>query len=259
MTDGKSTDTASRFYAALNEDYDKMTRDATRWDSVKSQYEQLLETYKPKRILDAGCGSGGEAITLADMGYSVVGIDGSDAMIEIARIKSQKRGVDVEYHVDDLARLESIPDESVDMVICRGNTLPHLLTMDDMRSCIKAFRRVSTQNGLLILQWLNYSLILKSGKRQIGISGDETTLFHRFYDFVSDDEIVFNTVIMKYDKKWGSEWISTTLRPWSSDDVGMMLVQEGWSDLEIASSILRDDFVPDSSDNVVLFAVNKPK
>ncbi len=260
MTDKQSTlFTANRFYAALDHNYDKMTRDHSRWDSVKDQYEQLLETYKPKRILDVGCGTGGEAITLASMGYSLVGIDGSDRLIEIAHNKAKDREVEVEFNVDDMTVLESISDESVDMIICRGNTLPHLLTMENMKSCIKSFKRVCSPNGLLILQWLNYDLIKKTRKRQVGITGNETAIFHRFYDFISEDQITFNTVIMNYESSWKSEWISTTLRPWSADDVGMLLVQGGWSDLEIASNILRNDFDPNASGNVVLFAVNKPK
>ena len=95
--------------------------------------------------------------------------------------------------------LESISDESVDMIICRGNTLPHLLTMENMKSCIKSFKRVCSPNGLLILQWLNYDLIKKTRKRQVGITGNETAIFHRFYDFISEDQITFNTVIMNYE------------------------------------------------------------
>jgi ubiquinone/menaquinone biosynthesis C-methylase UbiE len=38
-------------------------------------------------VLDIGCGPGRDACALAQLGYQVVGIDGSNAMIELARTK----------------------------------------------------------------------------------------------------------------------------------------------------------------------------
>ncbi len=242
----------TEFYNSLDDRYDIMTRDATRWESVGKQYQQIFKDYSPKTILDAGCGTGGEAIALAKIGYSVLGIDGSQQFIEIARSKSMDK--DVVFNVDDLRSLETVADNSMDMVICRGNTLPHMLTLEDMKNTINSFRRVCRPNGLLIIQWLNYRLVLAAKRREIGTTGDANNLFLRFYDFVSDSELTFNTVIMRYDQSWKSNWIATTLRPWSADDVGMLLTQAGWKDLQITADIQKSDFEPDKSNNVVLFA-----
>jgi len=53
--------------------------------------ERVFEKYgaKPvRRILDLGCGTGGHAIPLARRGYTVVGIDRSEAMLVAAKAKS---------------------------------------------------------------------------------------------------------------------------------------------------------------------------
>ena len=45
------------------------------------------------RVLDAGCGSGENALHIAERGYEVTGIDGAAAAIEKARSKARQRGL----------------------------------------------------------------------------------------------------------------------------------------------------------------------
>lgn len=59
----------------------------------------------PKTILDGGCGTGGHAISLAVRGYEVTGIDLSEEMINIAKEKASKSGVNIDFNVMDLRDL----------------------------------------------------------------------------------------------------------------------------------------------------------
>lgn len=45
----------------------------------------LVEAFRPRRVLDAGCGTGRVAAELARRGIEVVGVDRSEAMLEVAR------------------------------------------------------------------------------------------------------------------------------------------------------------------------------
>jgi hypothetical protein len=97
---------------------------------------------------------------------------------------------------------------------------------------------------------------MKSKKRLIGTSGDASSVFLRFNDFREDGNLDFNIVAMVWDaenKKWQTNWKTTTLTPWLPDDVGMLMVRGGWGELEIASSISRDEFDPDNSKDVFVF------
>jgi len=60
------------------------------------------------RVLDAGCGTGENAIYLAGLGYQVVGVDFAGAAIARARAKAEDRGVAVEFIVGDALRLGSL-------------------------------------------------------------------------------------------------------------------------------------------------------
>ncbi len=60
------------------------------------------------RALDLGCGTGTNAITLAQYGWQVTGIDFAMKAIRLARRKAIKASVVIDFHVGDVTRLEGI-------------------------------------------------------------------------------------------------------------------------------------------------------
>ena len=61
-----------------------------------------IKDLKPGRALDLGCGSGGNAIWLADRGWQVTAVDFSEVAIEKAKARAADRGVEVEFVVSDV-------------------------------------------------------------------------------------------------------------------------------------------------------------
>jgi SAM-dependent methyltransferase len=60
----------------------------------------------PARALDLACGSGRNALWLAEQGWSVTAVDGSPTAIEILRSRASSRGVTVSMKVADLEKFE---------------------------------------------------------------------------------------------------------------------------------------------------------
>lgn len=77
--------------------------------------------WAPARALDLGCGAGRNAIPLAALGWEVLGIDLSWAMLHAAAARAVDEGVGRRVHFA-LAPMESLPvrDRSVDLVIAHG-------------------------------------------------------------------------------------------------------------------------------------------
>jgi tellurite methyltransferase len=60
----------------------------------------------PKKALDLACGAGRNAIWLAEYGWEVTAVDGSDAAIEILRTRAKERGLKINAIVADLEKGE---------------------------------------------------------------------------------------------------------------------------------------------------------
>ncbi|MFI7667873.1 class I SAM-dependent methyltransferase [Nocardia sp. NPDC049526] len=59
-------------------------------------------------VLDAGCGSGDNALYVATLGFSVLGVDVAETALAIARAKAAERGIDVEFVAADALRLDRL-------------------------------------------------------------------------------------------------------------------------------------------------------
>jgi cyclopropane fatty-acyl-phospholipid synthase-like methyltransferase len=102
------------------------------WDTeiTPPEITYLIEEEKlpPGRALDLGCGTGTNAIYLAQHGWRVVGIDYVPKPIRLARGKAKRAGVAdrTEFLVNDVTRLDNTPSQSFDLAVdigC-GHSLP---------------------------------------------------------------------------------------------------------------------------------------
>jgi SAM-dependent methyltransferase len=59
-------------------------------------------------VLDAGCGTGENALHVALLGLQVLGVDVAETALEIARAKAVHRGLQIEFAVADALDLESL-------------------------------------------------------------------------------------------------------------------------------------------------------
>ena len=69
------------------------------------------------RVLDAGCGTGENALLVASLGLSVLGVDVAETALAIAREKASECGMEVEFATADafhLDRLRGIFDTVLD-------------------------------------------------------------------------------------------------------------------------------------------------
>lgn len=160
-------DTTS-FYDAIAQHYPRFYKD---WE-VQLEREGLglrsiFRGNDVNRVLDVACGVGTQAIPLAELGYSVVAADPSDGMLEQARQLAQQRKVcdNIEFV---RAAFHNLPDAVgglFDAIVCKGNTLPHLLTDEAIENALQTFYGYLRPGGLLVIGMRDFELFMENRPR----------------------------------------------------------------------------------------------
>ena len=106
-------------------------------------------------VLELGCGSGRLTIPIAQKGIEIIGVDLSGSMLETARAKAQVTLVRVTFLQGDMRRFD-LPGR-FSTILIPGNSLLHLLTIDDLKQCLACVRRHLADHGRLIFDISNWS------------------------------------------------------------------------------------------------------
>jgi SAM-dependent methyltransferase len=125
-------------------------QDESRRQRVRASERFYLEEAKKSggRILELGCGSGRLTIPIAQNGIEIVGADLSRSMLETARAKAQRAGVEVHFLEADMRSFDITGKFSA--VLIPGNSLLHLFTPGDLIECFRNVRRHLAPSGRLI-------------------------------------------------------------------------------------------------------------
>lgn len=202
---------------------------------------------KDMKIIDIGCATGDLAIELAGQGFAVTGIDLNSKMIEIAKKKARDKNIRADFKVQNMMEISA--DEKYDLVLCLGNTLPHIPSWKGLNGFIELLYKVIKKNGYFIFQILNYDKVLKDKKIEFKkIEGEEYTL-EREYPEIGEDGIVFK--IKYYDKITHEEYSdSTRLLPVEKNKILECLVRSGFAEAECFSDYKKTKSSPVNFYNV---------
>ena len=99
-------------------------------------------------ILDAGCGTGENALFFAQRGHRVTGIDFLEMPIAAARRKAQQRGLEAAFLVIDALHLDQLP-EQFDTALDSG--LFHVFSDSDRARYVQGLASVVQPSGRLLL------------------------------------------------------------------------------------------------------------
>lgn len=129
--------------------YDDLYRDKD-YEKECDYLEALFKKfdYKPMRILDLGCGTGGHALILAKRGYKVTGVDKSEQMLVLARNKATDAGLDVEFIQGDISKLGL--NRKFDAVISMFAVMGYQTTNNALAAACRLAHESLVPDGLFI-------------------------------------------------------------------------------------------------------------
>ena len=82
--------------------------------------EKEINYNKKLRIIDIGCGTGRHSIELTERGYNITGIDLSGYLLEKAREKAEKKGLQIDFLNYDARKLPFESEFDVAIMLCEG-------------------------------------------------------------------------------------------------------------------------------------------
>ncbi|MCG8420176.1 MAG: class I SAM-dependent methyltransferase [Proteobacteria bacterium] len=126
----------------------------TPWDSGRPsrELERVLDEFSitPQsvagRAIDIGCGTGSDAIYLAERGFDVTGVDLAPKAIEKAQVNAENAGVEASFRVADL--LDYPNAEPFALVFDRGAY--HCLRRVDLDAFLRTLQRITRPNSWYI-------------------------------------------------------------------------------------------------------------
>ena len=249
---------STEFYDRLARAFDVMTDWPARLGFEMPFIQRTLDQHNVRSVLDTACGTGWHAIALAQRGYTAAGCDASRAMIERARTNAAEAGVNVRFETADFGRLDLFPGK-FNAILCLGNSLPHLLSREELVAAFGQILGRLDRGGVVILHNLNYDLRLKTKPRFFSASGSADTLVWRFADY-GPEFITFHTALFERKGEsskapsWSVEVNSTLQRPWLSRDFDDALTRAGFGNIQHFGGLDGSPYEPEKSGDLVIVA-----
>ncbi len=133
------------YYDTLMQDvqYDK------RAARVHFLVRQHLQTDTDGTLLtDLACGSGSFSEAMARLGYDVIGVDNSPAMLSCAMDKKMESGLPIQYLCQDMRELDMFG--TIDVTTCMLDSLNHLPSLEDVQTVFDRVSLFAQPGGLFI-------------------------------------------------------------------------------------------------------------
>jgi SAM-dependent methyltransferase len=97
-------------------------------------------------VLDAGCGTGENALLVASLGLPVLGVDVAETALAIARAKADDRGINVEFASADALQLQRLRRRFETILDCG---LFHTLNAEERPGYVASLAAVTEHGGTL--------------------------------------------------------------------------------------------------------------
>ena len=111
------------------------------------------------RVLDVSAGIGTQALPLAAMGYRVVARDLSPNAVARLRREAQARGLTLDAEAADMREVGASVAGRFDAVVAFDNSVPHLLTDEDIRAAFSQLAAVLAPGGSILLSVRDYDSV----------------------------------------------------------------------------------------------------
>ena len=148
----------------MNDDFVSFYSDAQRYDLVMGAYaggdqlgfyrRQVARFGEP--VLELACGSGRFTIPLAKEGVNITGVDISEEMLALAKLKASKDEVNIHFLQGDMRSFAL--GEKFKLIFIPAQSLSHLHTREEVEDCFSCVRQHLADEGRFLIELFNSSV-----------------------------------------------------------------------------------------------------
>jgi SAM-dependent methyltransferase len=241
---------------------------------LASVFGNAAELGLPLRLLDIGCGSGEHAHHFAELGWTAVGIDISEAMIESAQeiAGPTEAGGSARYEQRDGADSAGLEECPFGGALFLGNGAAFLPDRAALDGLFRGVAAALAPGAPLLLQTLNYHRIQSAPVRALPVNvrplpeedgGGEVVLIRILDPGRSEEFVEFYPISLHLVPNADPDGEPTVTvrnakqlrhRAWKRADFEASLAAAGFGEVEWFGGMKREPFVPEESHDLVFRA-----
>jgi glycine/sarcosine N-methyltransferase len=229
-------------------------------DRQRGFFEHLVGSGPVDSILDVGCGTGEHLSWFSARGLRSYGLEPDETMFRELKLRRWPGTVPTLLP----AGVETLPGaigEKADLVLCLGNTLPHLPDRAAARQAVRRMADTLSPRGHLVIQTVNFDRILEEGSVSFPVI--ERTLpdggrvsFFREYDLDAlPERLLFRTLLVTPKGEQRGAWPLVPLR---RDEMAQFLCAAGLPAMQAFGDYDRRPFAGNSPALILLAQREEP-
>ncbi|MGP3989103.1 class I SAM-dependent methyltransferase [Streptomyces sp. 3N207] len=156
--------------------------------------------------IDLGAGPGPGALALARLGFTdVAAVDTSEELLdELVRHAAETGAAAVRPVRDDIRSYpRTVASGSVEVVLCLGDTLPHLPHRSDVLALLVEISGVLAQGGSFVATYREQEKVARGTDRFLPVRSTEDRILTCFLEYVDEDTLLVHDLLHTRD---GAGW-----------------------------------------------------
>lgn len=191
------------------------------------------------KLLDVACGEGTFAIQAALLGWSVVGMDQSEELLNLARQQSTQAGVSTKFEKIDMRELDRC--DEFDLSTCLFDAVNYMLEEIDLKLTFSGVNRALKPNGWFIFDMNTiYGLSNRwsAQSNSVPIDTEDLIAFHRpIFDFEKQLATMHITGFIRQNKYWERIDEIHQEKGYPIESIKYLLEETGFEVVDILGSI----------------------
>lgn len=151
--------------------------------------------------VDLGAGPGAHAIALAEAGYAVTAIDTCAELLEELRANGGDHVIRCVN--DDLLNVRRHCEGAVDVIVCMGDTLTHVASVQSVERLFEAISETLRPGGVFVATFRDYGAgALEGVSRFIPVRQDDRRILTCFLEYRETTVTVYDLLHERTDAGW---------------------------------------------------------